>query len=135
MGKGGRPKKLTTIHCDVGRICRHIIPLVGTRRVKDLTKADINRVLKDVMAGKTNGSFRTGKLRGKSIVPGGAVAASRTVGLFSGILTYAVEAGIVEANPAYGVRRPRDNIRSRRLNDTKYRTLGSILGAASKNAR
>ncbi|NWP47906.1 integrase, partial [Escherichia coli] len=45
MGKGGRPKKPTTIVSDVGRIRRHIIPLVGTRRVKDLTKADINKVL------------------------------------------------------------------------------------------
>ncbi len=135
MGKGGRPKKPTTIGSDVGRIRRHIIPLVGTRRVKDLTKADINKVLKDVIAGKTNGSFKTGKLRGKSIVRGGAGAASRTVGLLSGILTYAVEAGIIEANPAHGVRRPKDNIRSRRLDDAEYRTLGSILRAANKNDR
>jgi len=135
MGKGGRPKKPTTIVSDVGRIRRHIIPLVGARRVKDLTKADINKVLKDVIAGKTNGSFKTGKLRGKSIVRGGVGAASRTVGLLSGILTYAVEAGIIEANPAHGVRRPKDNIRSRRLDDAEYRTLGSILRAASKNDR
>jgi len=135
MGKGGRPKKPTTIVSDVGRIRRHIIPLVGTRRVKDLTKADINKVLKDVIAGKTNGSFKTGKLRGKSIVRGGSGAASRTVGLLSGILTYAVEAGIIEANPAHGVRRPKDNTRSRRLDDADYRMLGSILRTASKNDR
>jgi len=48
MGKGGRPKKPTTIVTDTGRIERHIIPLIGTRRVKDLTKADINKVLKDI---------------------------------------------------------------------------------------
>ena len=53
LGKGGRPKKPTTIVTDTGRIERHIIPLLGTRRVKDLTKADINKVLKDIMAGKT----------------------------------------------------------------------------------
>jgi hypothetical protein len=53
LGKGGRPKKPTTIVPDSGRIERHIIPLIGTRRVKDLTKADINKVLKDIMAGKT----------------------------------------------------------------------------------
>lgn len=133
MGKAGRPKKPTTVISDVGRIHRHIIPLVGTRRVKDLTKADINKVLKDVMAGKTNCSFKTGKLRGKSIVRGGAGAASRTVGLLSGILTFAVEAGIIETNPAHGVRRPRDNVRSRRLSDAEYRMLGSILRAASKH--
>ena len=52
-GKGGRPKKPTTIISDTGRIERHIIPLLGTRRVRDLTKADINKVLKDTMAGKS----------------------------------------------------------------------------------
>lgn len=135
MGKGGRPKKPTTILSDIGRIHRHIIPLVGTRRVKDLTKADINKVLKDVIAGKTNCSFKTGKLRGKSIVRGGAGAASRAIGLLGGILTYAVETGIIEVNPAHGVRRPKGNVRTRRLGDAEYRTLGSILQAASKNDR
>ncbi len=120
MGKGGRPKKPTTVLTDIGRIHGHIVPLVGTRRVKDLTKADINKVLKDEIAGKT-------------IVRGGIGAASRTVGLLSGILTYAVEAGIIETNPAHGVRRPKDNVRTRRLNDTEYQQLGSILRAAGKD--
>jgi hypothetical protein len=35
LGKGGRPKKPSTITTDTGRIERHIIPLIGTRRVKD----------------------------------------------------------------------------------------------------
>ena len=47
LGKGGRPKKPTTIITDTGRIERHIIPLIGARRVKDLTKTDINKVLKE----------------------------------------------------------------------------------------
>jgi hypothetical protein len=50
---------------DTGRIYRHIVPLIGTRRVKDLVKADINRVLKDIMAGKTRVNVKTKKLRGK----------------------------------------------------------------------
>jgi hypothetical protein len=53
LGKRGRPKKATTIVTDTGRIHRHIIPLIGTRRVKDLVKADVSGVLKDIMAGKT----------------------------------------------------------------------------------
>ena len=69
LGKGGRPKKATTIVTDTGRINRHIIPLIGTRRVKDLVKADINKVLKDIMAGKTRVSVKTKKLRGKANRP------------------------------------------------------------------
>jgi len=65
-----RPKTATTIVTDTGRTHRHILPLIGTRRVKDLVKADINKVLKDIMAGKTRVSVKTIKLPGKAIVRG-----------------------------------------------------------------
>lgn len=132
MGKRGQPKKATTIASDIGRIRRHIVPLIGARRVKDVTRADINRVLNAILAGKTKRTTKTDKLRGKSIVRGGAGAATRTVGLFGGILTYAVENGVIEANPARGIRRPKDNVRTRRLSDVEYRALGSVLRDASK---
>jgi integrase len=135
LGKGGRPKKPTTIVTDTGRIHRHIIPLIGTRRVKNLVKADVNKVLKDIMAGKTRVSVKTKKLRGKAIVRGGAGTATRTVGLLGGILTYAVEAGIIEINPAHGIRKPKDNVRNRRLTEAEYRTLGDILRNAAKNEK
>ncbi|WP_240904464.1 hypothetical protein [Rhodobacter sp. SGA-6-6] len=38
LGKGGRPKKTSTSTVDFGRIERRIVPLIGKRRVKDLTK-------------------------------------------------------------------------------------------------
>lgn len=135
LGKGGRPKKPGTIASDIGRIHRHIVPLIGTRRVKDLTKADINKVLKDVMAGKTRVSVKTEKLRGKAIVRGGAGTATRTVGLLGGILTYAVDAGIITTNPAHGLKKPKDNVRSRRLTDDEYRILGEMLRAAEKKEK
>jgi integrase len=131
LGKGGRQKKPTTIATDKGRIRRHIIPLIGTRRVKDLTKADINKVLKDIMAGKTRASVKTDKLRGRAIVRGGAGTATRTVGLLGGILTYAVDAGIIESNPAHGLRKPKDRIRNRRLTEEEYRILGRMLREAA----
>ncbi|WCM27337.1 site-specific integrase [Sphingomonas sp. QA11] len=133
LGKGGRPKKPGTIVSDIGRIHRHIVPLLGTRRVKDLTKPDITKAMKDIMAGKTRLVAKTRKLRGKSIVKGGAGTATRTIGLFGGILTYAVEAGIIGGNPAHGVRRPKDNIRARRLSEAEYRVLGEMLKEAATN--
>lgn len=127
LGKGNRPKKATTISTDMGRIRRHITPLLGSRRVKDLSKADINKALKDIMAGKTAVSVKTTKLRGKAIVSGGAGTATRTIGLLGGILTYAMEAGIITANPVHGIRKPKDNVRDRRLSEDEYRLLGRIL--------
>ena len=52
LGKGGRPKKATTVATDIGRIRRHIIPLLGTRRIKDIAKPDMNNLMKDIIAGK-----------------------------------------------------------------------------------
>ncbi|MBB4302131.1 hypothetical protein GGD81_001155 [Rhodobium orientis] len=127
LGKRGRPKKATTIITDVGRIKRHIIPLLGARKVRDLTKADITQAMKDVMAGKTRMSEKTGKLRGRSIVRGGAGTAARTVSLLGGILSYAIELGVIDQNPAHGIRKPKDNINTRRLSEDEYRTLGEIL--------
>jgi integrase len=76
-------------------------------------------------------SVKTKKLRGKSIVKGGAGTATRTVGLLGGILTYAMEAGIITANPAHGIRKPKDNVRDRRLTEAEYRILGEILREAT----
>jgi integrase len=135
IGKRGRPKKVTTIVTDTGRIHRHIIPLIGSRRVKDLVKADVSGVLKDIMAGKTRVSVKTKKLRGKANVRGGAGTATRTIGLLGGIFSYAVEAGIIEHNPAHGVRKPKDNVRNRRLTEAEYRTLGEMLREAAKDEK
>ena len=135
LGKGDRPKKPSTIGTDKGRIQRHIIPLIGKRRVRDVTKADVNRVLKDIMAGKTAVVAKTKKLRGKAIVRGGAGTATRTIGLLGGILTYAIEAGIIETNPAHGLRKPKDKVRKRRLSESEYRVLGQILRDAMEDGQ
>jgi len=130
LGKGNRPKKASTIITDIGRLRRHIIPLFGSRKVKDLTRADVNKALKDIMAGATAMTAKTNKLRGKSIVRGGPGTAVRTIGLLGGVLTYAMDCGIISTNPTHGIRKPKYNVRDRRLNESEYRLLGRILGAA-----
>lgn len=135
MGKGGRPKKPGTIGTDIGRINRHIIPLIGQRRVQDLTKADVSKMMKDVIAGKTRVSIKTEKPRGRAVVRGGAGTAARTIGLLGGIMTFAIDAGIIETNPAHGIRKPKDNVRSRRLSEEEYRTLGKMLRAVDNDER
>jgi site-specific recombinase XerC len=88
-----------------------------------------------VWRGETRVSVKTKKLRGKAIVRGGARTATRTVGLLGGILTYAVEAGIIEINPAHGIRKPKDNVRKRRLSEAEYRILGRMLRDAAKQEK
>jgi integrase len=130
LGKRSRPKKASTIYVDKGRIARHILPLLGTKRVSDLTPADINRFIRDVASGKTAVTEKTQKKHGKSIVEGGKGTATRTAGLLGGILTFAVSEGIIPTNPSIGVKRPADNHRVRRLSAEEYRQIGKALEAA-----
>lgn len=127
LGKGNRPKKESSLYVDRGRINRHIIPLLGKRRVQTLKLADITKFMEDVAVGKSAKVEKTKKKRGKAIVRGGLGTASRTVGLLGGILTYAVSQGLIDKNPAHGIRKPADRVRKRRLSDDEYRQLGQIL--------
>jgi integrase len=129
LGKKGTAKKSSTLAVDRGRVDRHIIPLIGSRLVKDLRLADITRFLRDVSIGKTATDVRTGP-RGRAIVRGGKGTASRTVGLLGGMLSFAVSEGIIELNPATGVQRPADGRRRVRLSAKQYQELGGVLRRA-----
>ncbi len=67
LGKRGQPKKLSSMYEDKSRIKRHIIPLLGHRKVRDLAVSDIYRFMRDVAQGKTALDERT-KKRGRAIV-------------------------------------------------------------------
>lgn len=127
LGKGKRPKKLSTLYSDRGRIERHIKPLLGTRLVYDLLQADINKFVRDVTAGKTAVAVKTGKKRGKAVVQGGAGTASRTAGLLGGIMSFAVSEGVRTDNPVRGVQRQADGMRNRRLDRSEFAALGKAL--------
>jgi integrase len=132
LGKGRRPKKASTIYTDEGRLKRHIIPLLGNRKVSDFTSADVAQFIRDVATGKTRANLKTGK-RGRAIVRGGIGAGTRTVGLLGAIFTYARENGIIEGNPVHGVRKAADQRRTRRLSEDEYRLLGQLLREASED--
>jgi len=63
VGKKGTPKKGSTLLRDKSRIIRHVLPLLGNRKVVDLTRADVTRFMRDVAAGKTALVEKTSKLR------------------------------------------------------------------------
>lgn len=124
-------------------ICLKIASLVRNTKSYGHLAASANRVLENRVLemalkwfadnAETRVSIKTKKLRGKAIVRGGAGTATQPVGLLGGILTYAVEAGIIDTNPAHGVRKPKDNVRNRRLTEAEYRTLGKILREAAED--
>jgi integrase len=126
----GKSKKASTLYTDRGRIDRHIIPLLGHRTVKDITRADVRTFVRDVIAGKTAIDVKTSALRGRAIVKGGPGAAARTTALLGAIFSYAVGEGYRSDNPVSGVERPADNRRRVHLNAAQYNALGEALAAA-----
>lgn len=119
-------KKESTIATDRGRIDRHIKPLLGKKKIPDVTRADIKRFLNDIANGKTSVDVKTG-LRGRAIVRGGKGAASRTVGLLGGIFSYAFDCGLIEINPVRGVKRFADKKGERFLSQKELVALGKAL--------
>ena len=129
LTRRGEPKRAITLYTDQGRIDHHIIPLIGSRTVKDLTAVDVRRFMQGVMSGKTATDVKT-KARGRAIVTGGKGAASRALGLLGGILSFAVSEGYRADNPARGIVKPKDGSREWRLDDAGYRELGKRLASA-----
>jgi len=127
LGRRGNPKKRSTIEIDRGRIARHIKPLLGSKLVMDLQRADIVKFVHDVSAGKTAVKNRSGKNGARVEVRGGAGTAARTTGFLGGILTYAADLGLIAVNPVQGVKLPADKKRERRLTAEEYRRLGEAL--------
>lgn len=129
LGRGRRPIKASTLAMDRSRIAIHIKPLLGERRVRVLGLADVERAQADIAAGRT-AKARVGS-RGGATTGGGGVAA-RTVSTLHSILEHAVRFGLVDGNPARGVRRLAGAKRDRRLSRAELRTLGGALRAAER---
>jgi integrase len=104
--------------------------LLGKKLVKELSRADVARFIRDVTVGKTATDEKSDKKRGRIIVRGGAGTAARAANFLGAILTFAVNEEIIEHNPAHGVKRAADKKRTRRLTPEEYRALGAVLKQA-----
>ena len=131
MTRFGQPKGKATLKIDEGRIARHIKPLIGNLRARDVTQADVQRMADAVSEGRTGGVFK-GKPRGKAVVTGGAVAATRTVGLLGGIFAWAEKRNLVPGpNPSHGIETARCVAKERTLNVSELAVLGRTLNEAT----
>lgn len=126
---GCATKKASTLATDRGRIERHIKPLIGRKKVQDVTRADIKKFLQDIAQGKTAADVKTGKW-GRAIVRGGEGTATRTVGLLGGIFAYAVDCGMIDTSPVRGVKRFADKRGNRYLSQQELVALGEALRRA-----
>jgi len=133
LEEGCHTKKPLSRYNDKGNIRRHIKPLVGRLKLSELRRADIERMMTDVAAGKTAIDERTG-FRGRAIVKGGEIAANNAVTLLSAMLSFAVSRGLLAANPAIGVKKFRARARERFLTGSELSRLGVVLEEAERES-
>lgn len=88
LAEGVAHKKATTLRSDRGRIEHHIKPLLGKRRLDQVTRADIERLLTDVKSGKTAVGPNKDKRQVGSIPRGGAGVAAQCVTLLGTLFTF-----------------------------------------------
>ena len=131
LAEGCLTKKPSTIASDRGRIRRHIIPLLGRMPIHSIARADVERMMSDIAAGKTATDEKTG-LRGRAIVTGGEGTATKAVSLLGAIFSFAVLRGLCDANPAHGIRKFQQRRQERFLSHTELARLGDALCQAEE---
>lgn len=127
--EGCDKKKTSTIATDKGRIARHIKPLLGTKKISDVSRGDVERFMRAVAMGKT-AKVLINDQGNRVAVTGGKGTATRTVRLLGGIFSYALKHGYVDANPRSGVQLYADNKGKRYLSPTEFQQLGDALREA-----
>jgi integrase len=126
LGRRRRPIKPSTLDMDQSRIETHIRPLLGSRSIKGLTLWDIEGMQSAIVAGRT-AKKRTA--RGGNTT-GGPGVASRAVGTLRSIFGHASRVGLIERNPAAGVRLVASVPKTRRLSLAELRLLGQAMRQA-----
>src|SRR5688572_30844640 len=129
LDEGCETKKASTIATDKGRIERHIKPLLGKKRIGEITRSEVEKFMRDVAGGKTAADVKT-KERGRAIVEGGKGTATRTVGLLGGIMSFAVARRLRADNPVRGVKRYPDRKGETYLSPRELARIGAALAAA-----
>jgi hypothetical protein len=75
-------KKPRSYMSDQSNLDNHVLPLIGTKRVTEITRADVEFVKSSIREGKTAARKRA-KYRGRSVITGGPGVANRVVALMS----------------------------------------------------
>ncbi|MBF0311091.1 MAG: tyrosine-type recombinase/integrase, partial [Magnetococcales bacterium] len=131
LQEGVATKKATTIASDRGRIERHIKPLMGKKRVDQVTRADVQRLMNAVAEGKTAADIKTGP-RGRAIVTGGKGVATQCVLLLSTLFVFAISRGLRADNPASGIKKFPTQKMERFLTGEELARLGEVIQEAEQ---
>ncbi len=110
-------KKKKSADQDQRTIDREIIPVLGKKKAKAITRRDIMLLLDDIEE------------------RGSPVMRNRTASLLSKVFRFGLDRGIVDASPAVGIERLEENARERLLSPTELRSFWSGLDTADMDRR
>jgi integrase len=133
VAEGCATKKTASLAADRAEIERHIKPLIGARKARSLARADVERLMVDVAAGKTAASIKT-KLRGRARVAGGQGMARKCVIRVAAIYSWAIDRGIYTSNPARGIKKYQGRKMERFLSAAELARLGTVLSAHAEKS-
>lgn len=123
----GQAMKPQTKSFTLARLRNHVVALLGTKRANEVTASDVERMVRDITAGKTAKDEKVGPRR-RIIVRGGEGAARKVARDLSAVFSFAIRQKIVAANPCdIAAIRKTDNRRSRYLSIEEVRRLGQAL--------
>lgn len=122
-------KKARSVETDRSNIENHVLPLIGSIRVKDITRQDIDRMKLAIRDGKSARKLKA-KPRGRRVIKGGEGIANRVVALTSKMFACAVEWGLRDDNPARGIRKFEERRKDRFLDEQEIDRLLKVLDAA-----
>lgn len=124
-------KKPRSYQTDKSNLDNHVLPLIGNKKVIEVTRADIEHVKASIREGRT-AARKKAKCRGRSIIRGGPGVANRTVALMSKMMWCAVDWGMRPDNPALRIKKYPERRKDRFLDVDEIRRLLHALRLAEE---
>ena len=118
-------KKPRSIATDKANIENHVLPLIGSMKVQDVSRADIEKLKLDIRQGRTARKL-TAKPRGRRLVKGGEGIANRVLALLSKMFACAIDWELRSDNPAQGIKKFKEHKKDRFLSEEE---IGRLLVA------
>jgi integrase len=97
-------KAPSTWAVESGLIARHLLPLLGNRLAREITRRDMEKAFRDIRDGRTAVDKPSDKPRGRVRVTGGAGTARRTLQLAGAIFAFGLHQGLIPSNPCTGMK-------------------------------
>jgi len=120
-----------SVRTDCANIENHVLPLMGAMKIRDINRADVERVHRAIKNGKTARELPA-RSRGRRTIKGGPGIANRVARLLSKMFACAEEWGLREGNPARGIRMYKEAPRHRYLDADEIARLVAALDDAER---